>query len=168
MPLAARCGPPETGASSNRMPLTARRSATDMTNAGATVDDTITIAPGVSALTAPCAPNSTVSICAASTTSRMTIEASCATPAAADLALAPAATAAASASGLMSRATTPKPLRTRLWTTPRPIAPVPMTPMVGSAGTLRLLWLRRGVGLAVFELARHAEFDERQFLALAA
>src|SRR5205823_5555736 len=56
----------------------------------------------------------------------------------------------------------------RLCTTPRPIAPVPMTPTVGIAATCSGLRLWCGVGLAVVELARDAVFDQRQFLALAA
>ena len=59
------------GASIRRAPRAATRDASVATYAGGTVEDTMTMAPGTNSGAAPRSPNSTSSICAASTTSRI-------------------------------------------------------------------------------------------------
>jgi hypothetical protein len=76
----------------------------------------------------PSAPNTTSSVCAASTTSVMTTGHARATASGDGHTIAPAARASASASGRMSRTWTSYPCASRRFATPMPIAPIPITP----------------------------------------
>ena len=136
------------------MPCAASRGASAATYAGSTVDETSTMRSAEPAVATPSAPNSTVSICAASTTSSTMTSQARASSAGDAVGAAPWRTASACASARMSRAKVATPARTRLCTTPPPIAPVPMTPTrrpdapdtlrVGIAWRPRLSYFARG------------------------
>jgi hypothetical protein len=88
-PLAARTAPPDTGASRCRNCIADSRSLSFSANSGATVLDASTVEPGLSAAAAPCSPNSTVSVCAALTTSTISASTRAASAAGVAWAMAP-------------------------------------------------------------------------------
>ena len=127
-PDAARAAPPDTGASSICSPAASMRWPSSIAKSGATVALAITTPPGFMPATAPCAPNSTASVCTALTTSVMTTS-HCA-PRSAGFAqgMPPSAAKRSSTALRKSHACTLKPARSNEWATPSPIAPRPMTP----------------------------------------
>ena len=156
VPAAALAGPPETGASSSAMPCAASRGASAVTYAGSTVDDTSTMR-----CRATCRDHAVRAEQDRLDLRRVDHEqhddrrrrgrVRRATPSARHR----AATASACASARMSRAYVATPARTRLCTTPPPIAPVPMTPtrsavaLAGCAPCLRLSLRRSSPGARI-------------------
>ena len=128
LPVRAREGPPEIGASMSCVPRSAMATPNRSTSAGPIVLQIVIRLCASSEASRPPAPNSTVSICAASTTTMRIRSQAAPIAAALSWTVAPASAARLAAARSISRTWTMYPLASRLRAMPPPMFPAPMMP----------------------------------------
>jgi hypothetical protein len=129
VPVFARAGPPETGASRKRNPAARSRASKARVATGEIVDMSMTSVPGRAPLVAPRSPNSTASTCGASGTHVTTTSASRATPAGSPPSAAPSATSRSTGARFVcAHVVTAKPARSSDAAIGSPIVPTPIIP----------------------------------------
>ena len=130
MPSAARCGPPDIGASIVAAPACARRAASRSTSPGAMVGHSITVWPAIPPGRActPRSPHRTSSHCAASTTQTIVIGTSAEAAAAPAQAIAPRFRRFSTLMRSRSCTCTCQPRASRFVAMPPPMLPVPTIP----------------------------------------
>ena len=127
LPSRARTGPPDIGASTVSRPKGTSRRANASTSSGASVGHSMTTLPKGMAGASPCGPNSTASVCAASTTATTQTTELIATTLGWTWPTAPNDAKACSRSGRTSQTRTGQPRASRRCAMAPPIWPTPTT-----------------------------------------
>jgi hypothetical protein len=129
VPLVARAGPPETGASTKRNPPARNRASKPRVATGEIVDMSMNSVPGAARRVAPCSPKSASSTCGASGTQVTTTCDAAPTPAGSPPSLAPSATSRSTPSRRRCAHTvTAKDARSSAAAIGSPMVPTPMSP----------------------------------------